>query len=170
MLREPEGVGTGFSGPAAPPTGLATPRTLEDTITGKGGAHGGDNTLLHGSAKRIAVIRCHPRQLQLSLQLNRSAVSAVSAKFGELPRGRKNRWGPDSFCYRSAHERPRAGRRRAGSCGREGHCVLAGLYDNGHGYGGGGRSWYGVDAGAGHWFNTPTAGECAPGLLTQPHR
>jgi hypothetical protein len=41
-------------------------------------------------------------------------------------------------------------------------CVSATRYKSQYS-GGGGRSWYGVNAGAGHWFNTPVEGMCAEG-------
>ena len=42
------------------------------------------------------------------------------------------------------------------------NCVSASRYKSHYG-GGGGRSWYGVDAGPGFWFNTPVEGMCAEG-------
>ena len=42
------------------------------------------------------------------------------------------------------------------------NCVSATRYQS-HYHGGGGRSWYGVDAGSGYWYSTPEASQCAAG-------
>ena len=43
------------------------------------------------------------------------------------------------------------------------NCVSATRSHEQHGMGGGGRSWFGIDAGPGYWFNTPVEGMCAEG-------